>query len=144
MTSRKSLAYAAVALLVSGSLLGCAGYRRHRESMATSSYLPTPPPSGSSQGEMIAMAAAQSRSVAQSGESALEHLPWPTEVYRVNLAVNGPVALTQLYLMKDDVLAVDGTGKVFCLSRRDLSPRWVSSLRSPLAAPIAETPVYYV
>lgn len=80
------------------------------------------------------------------GEALLEGLPWSPDVYVHDLsrAVGRPVALAQVYAMADDVLAVDTQGTLFCLSRRDLTPRWVSSLRSPLHAPIAESATHYV
>src|SRR5438046_8521825 len=65
------------------------------------------------------------------GEDLLEGLPWKPDVFRVSLGARGPVALTQVYAMDDDILAVDTTGKVSALSRRDLGARWVSSLRAP-------------
>jgi hypothetical protein len=84
-------------------------------------------------------------SLADRGEHVLAHdLPWPVEVIRADLAANGPVALTGLYLMADDLLAISNAGTLYCLSRRDLSPRWVSTLKNPVAFPPAETPLDYV
>jgi outer membrane protein assembly factor BamB len=65
-------------------------------------------------------------------------------VIRADLGANGPVALTAIYVMREDLIAVDAAGKLFCLSRRDLTPRWISTLRHPLAAPPAEGPLHYV
>ena len=77
-------------------------------------------------------------------ERLLEGLPWHPDVIRADLAVQGPVALTAIYVMREDLIAVDAAGKLFCLSRRDLTPRWVSTLRHPLSAPPAEGPLHYV
>lgn len=79
------------------------------------------------------------------GEVLLENLPWSPDVQRVDVSLGRPgFALAQVYAMTDDILAVDTQGTVYCYSRRDLSARWVSSLRAPLSAPIAEGPTYYV
>jgi len=80
----------------------------------------------------------------QRGERLLEQLPWGTEIIRANLAANGPIALSGFYLMSEDVLAITNIGTVYCLSRRDLNPRWVSTLRYPLAYPPTESPLDYV
>jgi outer membrane protein assembly factor BamB len=82
--------------------------------------------------------------IADRGEQTLAHLPWQPDVLRANLASRGPVALTGFYLMHDDVLAISNTGTIYCLSLRDLTPRWVSTLRYPLLKPPAESPVDYV
>src|SRR5262245_40498975 len=94
--------------------------------------------------DYVAMARAAATGAAIGGEDALRGLPWGPDVFRVNLAARGPVALTRIYIMTDDFIAVDTTGKIYCLSRRDLMPKWVSSLHAPLAAPIAESPIHYV
>src|SRR5512143_2543546 len=83
-------------------------------------------------------------SLAKKGEDVLAALPWHPDVVRANLGAGRPVALTQIYVMAEDVLAVDDVGKVYCLSRRDLTPKWVSSVRAPLASPPAEGPLHYV
>ncbi len=83
-------------------------------------------------------------SLAERGEQALEHLPWATDVLRANLASRGPVALTGFYLMQDDVLAISNVGTIYCMSRRDLTPRWVSSLRYPPLHPPTESAIDYV
>ncbi len=87
---------------------------------------------------------AQANSMVAQAERLLEGLPWHPDVIRANLGARGPVALTAIYLMQEDLIAVDATGKLFCLSRRDLTPRWVSTLKHPLAAPPAESPLHYV
>ena len=61
----------------------------------------------------------------------LEGLPWHPDVMRVDIGATGPVALTGLYLMDEDLLAVDTTGRLVCLSRRDLNAKWVSTLQVP-------------
>ena len=53
-----------------------------------------------------------------------------------------PTALTAIYLMKEDLIVVDAVGKIVCLARRDLTPRWVSTLKHPLSAPPAEGPLH--
>ena len=46
--------------------------------------------------------------------------------------------------MDEDVLAVSNTGRIYCLAKRDLTPRWVSSLKSPLVAAPAQSELHYV
>ena len=82
--------------------------------------------------------------LADRGEQLLGQLPWPTEIIRANLAATGPVALSGVYLMPEDLLCITNVGTVYCLSRRDLNPRWVSTLRFPLAHPPAASPLDYV
>ncbi|MCC7137652.1 MAG: PQQ-binding-like beta-propeller repeat protein [Planctomycetes bacterium] len=123
MTSRRALLLPVAAVLVAG----CAGRPvsdapRARASGSDGAY------------------AGAANPMAEAGERLLEGLPWSPDVYRVNLGA----ALTQVYAMSEDILAVDSTGKVYCLSRRELSAKWVSSLRSPLSAPPAESPTHYV
>jgi outer membrane protein assembly factor BamB len=81
---------------------------------------------------------------AELGEGTLENLPWHPAVMRADLSATGPVALVQVYRMAADALAVDATGRVFCLSARDLTPRWISTLRAPLSAAPAENATHYV
>jgi outer membrane protein assembly factor BamB len=127
MTSRRALVLTVVAALAAG----CAG-RRH------SNPAPAGGPSGSGGAD------SGLHTLGERGEKVLEDLPWHPAVLRANLAANGPVALTQIYVMAEDVLAVSTTGRLFCLSKRDLTPRWISTLRSPLAAPPAESALHYV
>jgi outer membrane protein assembly factor BamB len=83
--------------------------------------------------------------LAERGERLLEQgLPWRTDVVRANLAATGPVALSGVYLMRDDLLCISNVGTVYCLSRRDLTPRWVSTLRHPIVHPPAESPLDFV
>jgi outer membrane protein assembly factor BamB len=82
--------------------------------------------------------------LADRGEALLQSLPWPVDVVRANLAATGPVALSGFYLTPEDVLCISNVGTVYCLSRRDLEPRWVSTLRYPLAHPPAVSPLDYV
>lgn len=81
---------------------------------------------------------------ASHGERMLEGLPWSPDVMRIELGAAGPVALTGMYLMDADVLAVDSTGKLVCVARRDLGPRWVATLSHPVAYPPCESPTHYV
>jgi|GEM_PF-3043394 len=131
-TIRRTLILPAVAALI----VGCAGGGRARS-------LGSGPVSYEGYGSY---AGARVNSV-DPGEVLLENLPWSPDVYRVNLALASGrpgFALAQVYAMADDILAVDTQGTLYCLSRRDLSSRWVSSLRAPLSAPIAEGSTYYV
>ncbi|MBL9088220.1 MAG: PQQ-binding-like beta-propeller repeat protein [Planctomycetia bacterium] len=131
-TLRATFAVSAAALLVAG----CSGTRG--EPLARGDASARTWVSGSG-GAYVGAAAMDP------GEVLLENLPWSPDVFRVNLGAGKPgFALAQVYAMADDVLAVDTQGTIYCLSRRDLSPRWVSSLRAPLSAPIAEGPTYYV
>lgn len=82
--------------------------------------------------------------MADRAEQVLEGLPWNPDVLRADLGASRPTALTAIYLMREDLIVVDATGRLFCLSRRDLTPRWISTLRYPLAAPPAEGPLHYV
>jgi hypothetical protein len=82
--------------------------------------------------------------LAERGERELEALPWHPDVLRANLAVNGPVALTRVWCMADDVLAVDVTGRLYCMSKRDLSPRWISTLKAEPKFAAAESATHYV
>lgn len=82
-------------------------------------------------------------SLADHGERALERLPWKCTVVRANLSRDIPVSISGCYLMQKEVLVVASDGKVYCLDRRNLQPRWVDSLRFPLACPPAEGPTHY-
>ncbi len=83
-------------------------------------------------------------SLAQHGEKALEKLPWKANVIRANLSKKNPVAIEGCYLMSRQLLAVTSSGKVFCLDRRNLEPRWVNNLKYPLAQAPAEGANDYV
>lgn len=85
----------------------------------------------------------QSGSLADLGEMALERLPWDTKIIRANLSADQPVAVAACYLMQEDLLVVSQTSMVYCMSRRDLTPRWVMRLRAPLAWVPSEGPGHY-
>lgn len=127
----------AVAVTVAALLVGCVGRRR---------AAPPPPGPGPIAGPMSGSdgEAAGLHTMAQRGEQILEALPWKPDVIRANLAANGPVAIVQIYLMSADLLVVDTTGKLYCLSRRDLTPKWISMLKAPLSAPPCENGGQYV
>jgi outer membrane protein assembly factor BamB len=82
-------------------------------------------------------------SLADLGEQALEKLPWDVKIVRANLSAERPVAIAACYLMQEDLLVVTREGLVYCMSRRDLTPRWVSSLKSQLGAVPSEGPLHY-
>lgn len=89
-------------------------------------------------------AAGQVGSLADLGERALERLPWDVEILRADLSARRPMAVAAAYLMEEDLLVISQTGLVYAMSRRDLTPRWVSSLKGPLAALPGEGPTEYV
>jgi outer membrane protein assembly factor BamB len=84
------------------------------------------------------------RSLAELGERQLERLPWDVLVVRANLSAEEPRAIAGCYLMQRELLALTDSGLLYCLTRTDLQPRWVSSLRAPLVAAPAEGPTHYV
>jgi outer membrane protein assembly factor BamB len=130
--ARRALALALAAV----SLTACSGGLRR----AGGSFR-GPEPAGGTGGPPMAGL----HTLAQRGERILEgSLPWPVEVIRANLASTGPIALSGVYLTPEDVLCISNVGTLYCLSRRDLNPRWVSTLRYPLAHPPATTPLDYV
>jgi len=83
-------------------------------------------------------------SLAEHGEKALESLPWEAQIIRANLSKHDPVAIEGAYLMSKQLLVVTASGKVNCLDRRDLEPRWVNTLKYPLAKAPAEGANDYV
>jgi outer membrane protein assembly factor BamB len=83
------------------------------------------------------------RTLAAHGERALERLPWKSVIVRANLSKHVPMSIAGCYLMEKQLLVVGSAGKVYCLDRRNLEPRWVNALRFPLAAPPAEGPTHY-
>ena len=134
MMSRRALVLTVAAAL----LAGCHG-RRSRDSQ------PASPSSGSGgAGTSGGMGAPGLHTLADRGEDVLRNLPHHPDVVRANLAANGPVALTQIYLMKDDVIAVSNTGRMYCLAKPDLTPKWVATLKAPLSAPPAENSGSYL
>ena len=82
-------------------------------------------------------------SLADLGEMKLEELPWDVTIVRANLSARRPMAVAACYLMEDDLLVVSQMGMVYCLSRRDLTPRWVSALKYAIAAVPGEGPSHY-
>ena len=82
-------------------------------------------------------------SLGDHGERALEKLPWPVHVLRANLSKHQPMAVAAAYLMDKQLLVVSNAGRVYCLDRSNLEPRWVNSLRYPLAQPPAEGATHY-
>jgi hypothetical protein len=124
-----------VAALVAAG--GCAGRRRAAPTVSgPGGSAPVMPVGG---GSMVGVF-----TLAERGEHELEALPWHPDVLRANLAVNGPVALTRVWSMAEDILVVDVTGRLYCLSKRDLSPRWISTLRTEPKYPAAESATHYV
>ncbi len=130
---------ALVAVVAAALVLGCSS-RRRAEAPPEGPGPAVAPMSGSDG----APAGVMLHTLAERGEQILAALPWKPDVVRANLAANGPVAIVQIYLMADDCLVVDTQGKVYCLSRRDLTPKWISALKAPLAAPPCENGVQYV
>jgi len=84
-----------------------------------------------------------SKSLGDWAEKALEQLPWKAHIVRANLGSKNPVAVAGAYLMERQLLVVTNAGRVYCLDRRNLEPRWVNTLRYPLAQPPAEGPGHY-
>jgi len=83
-------------------------------------------------------------SLADHGERALENLPWKANIIRANLSKDRAVAISACYLMSKQILVVTAGGKINCLDRRNLEPRWVNNLKYPLAQPPAEGANDYV
>ena len=83
-------------------------------------------------------------SLADHGERALENLPWKANIIRANLSKGRAVAIEGCYLMSKQLLVVTAGGKVYCLDRRNLEPRWVNILKYPLAKAPAEGANDYV
>ncbi|MHC5010981.1 MAG: hypothetical protein ACYTG6_08540, partial [Planctomycetota bacterium] len=82
-------------------------------------------------------------SLADLGEMALERLPGNYKIVRANLSAERPRTVAACYLMASDLLVVEETGLLYCMSRRDLTPRWVVSLKAPLHSMPAEGPSHY-
>ena len=136
--SRRARVSAVAFLVVAVAATGCAGRRRGAPAVngpGGSAVMPV----GAGGAQMVGVF-----TLAERGERELENLPWHPDVIRANLAANGPVALTRVWSMADDVLAVDVTGRLYCLSKRDLSPRWISTLRAEPKYPAAESATHYV
>lgn len=84
--------------------------------------------------------------LAKFAEAQLERLPGEWVITRVPLSAAGPVAVTNAYVMSQDLLVVDSTGRVTCLTRRDNTPRWMWTLSGALDGkrPPAEGSGHYV
>lgn len=82
-------------------------------------------------------------SLADHGERALERLPYEVQVVRANLSQRVPMSIAACYIMREHLLVISEAGHVYCLDRRNLEPRWVNTLRFPLAKPPAEGPLHF-
>ncbi len=85
----------------------------------------------------------ETASLGDFAEKALEKLPWPAHVVRANLGKRNPVAVEGFYVMERQLLVVTSAGRIYCLDRRNLEPRWVNTLRYPLAQAPAESASHY-
>jgi len=131
MTSRRTLSLTVALCALAGALPACRGrYARH-----SAPSVPT---------YVVASGSGAGGGMSMGGERLLEGLPWHPDVMRVDLAVDGPVALTGMYLMDEDILTVDTTGRLVCLARRDLNAKWVSTLKHPVAFAPGESATHYV
>ena len=132
MTSARTLALSVAVCALAVGLPACRGMRSRSYGR---SHGPAAPSYASGSGS--------SATSATGGERMLEGLPWHPDVMRVDVGAAGPVALTGLYLMNDDLLALDTTGRLVCFARRDLSAKWVSTLKYPAAFAPAESATHY-
>ncbi len=84
--------------------------------------------------------------LAKFGEQQLERLPGDWLITRMSLGAGRPVAVASVWVMRDDLLVVEANGRVTCLGRRDLSPRWMWTLSGVLDAkhPPSEGSGHYV
>jgi hypothetical protein len=82
-------------------------------------------------------------SLADHGTRALEQLPWDAHVIRANLGKRTPVSIAGCYLMDRDLIVISEAGRIYCLARRNLEPRWVNTLRHPLARAPVESATHY-
>ena len=82
--------------------------------------------------------AALGGSRADLGERQLERLPGNWHVLRADLSKDRPVAIAGFYVMKRNLLIVTQAGALYCMDRFNLEPRWVNTLKAPLARPPAE------
>jgi outer membrane protein assembly factor BamB len=85
-------------------------------------------------------------SLARHGELALERLPGEQLIVRLGLGDRQPVAVTNVFVMTSDLLVVEDNGRVTCVSRHDLQPRWMWTLSGHLlrGSPPAEGTGHYV
>jgi outer membrane protein assembly factor BamB len=82
--------------------------------------------------------------LARVGEQALERLPWDQVLVRTHVNAGRPAAVAAAYLMSQDLLIIEENGRITCLSRRDLQPKWKWTLSGSLHRPPAEGPDHYV
>ncbi len=78
------------------------------------------------------------------GERALEKLPWPAHIIRADLGRDRPVSVAGCYLMDQHLIVITAGGRITCLDQRNFEPRWVNSLKAPLARAPAEGPTHFV
>jgi outer membrane protein assembly factor BamB len=82
--------------------------------------------------------------MARAGEQALERLPWDMQIVRTKIGAGRPAAIAAIYLMSQDLLVIEENGRVTCLARRDLQPKWMWTLSGSLHRPPAEGSGHYV
>ena len=82
--------------------------------------------------------------IARIGEQSLERLPWDMNIVRIRIGAGRPAAIAAAYLMSQDLLVIEENGRVTCLSRRDLQPKWMWTLSGSLHRPPAESQDHYV
>lgn len=80
---------------------------------------------------------------ADHGENRLERLPWNTHILRADLSRDRPVAVAGFYLMERHLIVVTQSGRVYCLDRFNLQPRWVQTLKAPLFRAPCESPTHF-
>ena len=83
-------------------------------------------------------------SLADHGVAQLEKLPYEAHIIRANLGKKRPMSIAACYLMDTRLLVVSASGRLYCMDRRNLEPRWVNTLRFPLARPPVESATHYV
>ncbi|MFM8979024.1 MAG: PQQ-binding-like beta-propeller repeat protein [Planctomycetia bacterium] len=81
---------------------------------------------------------------AQHGEQALERLPWDPQLVRTHVNGGRPTAVAAAYLMSKDLLVLEDNGRLTCLSRRDLQPKWKWTLAGSLHRAPSEGADHYV
>jgi hypothetical protein len=83
-------------------------------------------------------------SLADHGVRALEKLPYEAHIVQANLGKRRPMSIAACYLMDTRVLVVSAAGRLYCMDRRNLEPRWVNTLRFPLAQAPTESSTHYL
>lgn len=78
------------------------------------------------------------------GEMQFERLPWNVHVLRADLSRDRPVAIAGFYIMDRHLLVVAQSGRVYCMDRFNLEPRWVNTLHAPLFQAPAEGDTHFV